>query len=287
MPGDFDDTFHEVGVCLYCRENPDGSVEHVLPEALNGRIKLRNATCIECKKIINSEFEGPLLGYFWKEARNARGYRNKKRGRGSKIARAVPGMTITITRKVPPFKEIRPSQSKGIVTPIMALQLQSPSFLGLDDRKTPSGSKLNIHSGSPVSFDHINKEQAEVKASDPNIVKVSHNFPGTKAGLIHRLVLKVGCGLLWFFWGQEVPERVRALILNGGDLLVMDQFAKSAPREAYEIANHEAHTFTAEEDGEHAIYVAFTLLPEVIDRVFFFRAGTNECELPLRISRLR
>ena len=75
-------------ICIYCQsKDHDGSHEHIVPEGLNGRMELPNATCAECKVKINRQVEGPLLSTHYKRLRVEHGYKAKRR---AKLAAGTP-----------------------------------------------------------------------------------------------------------------------------------------------------------------------------------------------------
>ena len=261
--------------CLYCLDEPDGSKEHVIPEALNGSIVVKNATCEKCRLKINSEIESPLLGYFWKDVRRANSYGSKSRGKKSSPQRPIPQVTFTVNRNSFPFQEVVPSTSHKDFQPLALEGLPAPPFLKKKFPDIPKSPAMNIGAANPIRLNELNEEVRRLKSLDSNILSVSMNFPGTRMGLLPRLVLKIGCGLSWYFHRAYATPECRTMILDGASLPQMYNYARSVPREYLEIRDGEVKSFLVQEEGIRHMYYAFTLLPEVLPHVFFFRTGVK------------
>ncbi len=98
-------------VCIYCQsEEHDGSVEHIVPEGLNGRMELPNATCAVCKQKINRSVEGPLQEVLYKRSRLAFGYKSKRRGRRRQkkqpVVNARNSWSLVAKLNLPPFEMV-------------------------------------------------------------------------------------------------------------------------------------------------------------------------------------
>lgn len=273
--------------CIYCQAEGDGSSEHVIPESLNGILKIENATCQNCKHIINSHIEGPLLGYFWKGVRRQIGYRSKKRGKKAITAIKQPTVTFTISRNTTPFQKVTPAKTHMDRQPMAIEGLPAPPFLIEEFSDIPREPALNFGAVNPIDMQGLHQEARELRRNDPDIISVKYNFPGAKMGLLPRLIIKIGCGLSWYLYKSLATEDCRKLLLNGGPLDQMHAYARSCPREYFEIEDDQVKTFTKIEDGQNHMYYAFTLLPEVLPRVFFFRTGVKQDVVLHRTHRVR
>ncbi len=260
--------------CIYCLGEPDGSIEHVIPEALNGGIKIKNATCETCKLTINSQIESQLLGYFWKDLRRAYAYRSKKRGK-KKAAQSIPQVTFTLSRKTHPFQKVVPARTHVGFQPLALEGLPAPPFLLKKHPEIPKAPAMNIGAANPIRLNELEEEARKLRVRDPEVLAVTMNFPGTKMGLLPRLVMKIGCGLSWYLHRTYATQACRDMVLNGGDLADMHSFARGVPREFFEIGNDEVRSFLVQEQARDHMYYAFTLLPEALSHVFFFRTGAN------------
>ena len=69
-----------IGKCIYCGATEDLTIEHALPESLNGDLELDDASCKECAKITGL-FEGRYTGETLKPARTVLGMKTKRKKR--------------------------------------------------------------------------------------------------------------------------------------------------------------------------------------------------------------
>ena len=94
-------TFAKVGRCIYCGAGPeeaDLSLEHIIPEAIGGRLKLPDASCSICAAK-TCAFEGHVIGRMFGDNRAHLGTRRKGRKKfGDDLKIICDGQEISIPR---------------------------------------------------------------------------------------------------------------------------------------------------------------------------------------------
>lgn len=269
-------------ICIYCFGEPDGSDEHIVPQALYGRILLPNATCGACKETINKHIEGPLLGFHYKKTRAARGYKSKRRGSRKKVSSHENNWSFVLKRRVPPFEKYVAISPPDDPITYIHYKMLPPPFLAKkfpDIRKKPL-----IEVRHPMELDWVQEEQARLRRSDQDIISIQTQTPIFRKDLIPRQVLKIACGAFFGFLKVRCHTELRQAILGSAPKTTIDTHVKSASQTLYPLGKREIKIFTEMEMGKKSLYMSIRLLPEDIDENYFVRVGVPNTFADINLS---
>ncbi|SEN04649.1 hypothetical protein SAMN04488077_11168 [Roseovarius tolerans] len=259
------------GTCVYCDGPPDGSIEHIIPESLNGRMELPNATCADCKQVINREIETPLMGFHYKNSRNRHGYRSKRRGAKNKSIIKGNHFYFLANRSIPPFQKAIPMFAEVNPMTDVIYTYRIPKFLeGCCEYKENS-----IAVNFPWALRDVDKAEQKLRAGDQFVTSVKRQTPVFQASLMQRLIAKIACGAYCGLLRIAGHEGIRSIVLNGPEK-INNPFIRSAPLECFPMKTREIRFFNRIEHGVNILYCAMNILPEEIPHIYFCRVQLED-----------
>lgn len=267
-------------VCIYCGAPPDGSDEHIVPESLNGRLILPNATCKTCKDTINHEIETPLAAKHYKTLRTLLRYKSKSRGK--KKAYSLPiqyRWHFVILRRTPPFQTLRPIYQDNEEYPEIQFKYAAPKFLRESIPELATANTPSIAIGNndrSVSNKLHNDRISALHSSDPDIVSVSISTPSFRNDLIPRALMKIARGILFGLYGDPGFPDMKNAILFGMDKYAVAKFIRSVHRRHFDIDDGYIKMKTVGEGHENILYISLILFPEYFSEVYFVRVRISD-----------